>query len=407
MTKEMYKQTPGKIIEKTAQYDPMRAMLMVAANATLSQAELQAQGSERRMPMYHKSGWELSIHDGTLDGLVGLWSCWLENRFYLGYPKPSTSYVVRNLSRDEIVRTANYFREKNSDKFIPPQREPFDYERSKHFLIGLSKQELLSLLLQTCNIRSGDIEEIDVSDELIMRTLGITRSKPVRHVGACAVGDWNYEGEYKDADKPLEQNEIGQIVAYWDMDLRQWARFYGPQLPNGRGRVWVDKSEHSPNSHHFPFIDKDGNLQSAYYGHSYSAGIFTNEFSHYNKYAPEGPSADSEAIQTYRNKFIRLATETALRVGNPRHVTIDYGFVMVPEDLEREGYSDIKWLKGKPDVREGWDEELVRGKKSDEIIMLKSGNSLVPWSTIRQVKVPESVREKDALYELVDSLLFF
>jgi hypothetical protein len=334
MAKQAYKRIPREQIEETMQYDPTRAMAMVIANMNLKQAERQAQGLEKREPGYHEDGWNLSIHDG--EKLVGLWSCWLKNQFYLGYPKG-----------------------------------------------------------------------VDVPDELIMQLLDVTYAKPVRQVSAIAVNDWNYSGECKDPDKPLEKNEVGQIVAYQDMGLREWARFYGPQLPNGKGRVWIDKSDFHLNGFHFPIIDESGNVSSVYCGHDKSNGIFTEGFNFYNKYAPEGPSADPEAIQSYRDKFIRLATKVALMVAQPTAVTVDYGFVMVPEDLKREGYSDITWLKGKPDVRKGLGNELVRAKKENEVVILKSGNSLVPWSTVRQMRVPESAREKDSLYELVNGLFSF
>lgn len=406
MAKAVYEHVSKEEVEETSKNDPLRAVLMVVANSTLDQAELQAKGAARQ-PAYHDAGWYLSLHDRTPDSLVGLWSCWLANQFYLGYPK-NTSYIVRNLSREQILKVANSYRESHADKFSPPAKKPFDYRESRLLLTGFPKHEL-EFWLNECGVpivNSNEHGVWDVWDEVIMKTLDVTRSEAVKNVSAVAVGSMEYTGEYKDADKPLEKNEAGQTIAYKDAGLRRWAKFYAPQLPGGKGRVWVDKSDFDSYSHHFPFIDSNGNLQDAYYGHDYSNGICTERFNNFNKYAPDGPSAESEAIQTYRDKFIRLLVKASILVGKPRFVTVDYGFDMVPEDLEKEGYKDITWLKGKKGVRKGWGNELVRGRKENEMVILKSGNSLVPWSTIRQVKIPEKWNE-ESLYELAQDVLTF
>ena len=67
----------------------------------------------------------------------------------------------------------------------------------------------------------------------------------------------------------------------------------------------------------------------------------------------------------------------------------------------------VEWLKGNAGTRQGWGNELVRAEKDGEIIMLKSGNSIVPWSTIRQLEVSESDRNSEGLVKIVrDSLIF-
>jgi hypothetical protein len=340
--------------------------------------------------------------------LVGLWSCWLKNRFYLGYPK-STSYIVRNLSREDTLRVANYYRKDHADKSTSFAKKSLDYRESKLLLTSIYKFGLESLLRE-CGVPIVDSNKHDVWDvwdSVIMKTLDVTRSEHVKQVNAVAIGSTKYLCEYKDLDKPLEKNEAGQTIAYKEVGSRKWAKFYGPQLPDGKGRVWIDQSEFDSYGHHFPFIDSDGNLQETYYGHDFSKGISTVEFSFFNKYAPDGPSTDPEAIQSYRDKFIKLLTRAAVIVGSPKNVTVDYGFVMVPEDLEREGYTDITWLKGKKGVREGWGKELIRGRKENEMIVLKSGNSMVPWSTIREVKIPEGMLETESFFGFLQDILFF
>lgn len=313
-----YPTASPKEISAAYEHDPLREALMRLGNEISRAAQAQAEGGKRRERRYHEVGWELAIE--TPQGIVGLWSCWLGNQFYLGYPKP----------------------------VLPPRRPE--------------------------------------TDELIMRVLDVERAQPVRQVNAVAVNSWNEEDPYfKDPDKPLERNEAGQIVAYKDAGLRLWTRFYGPLDATG-GRVWVDSSNFHSNSFHFRYLEDD-RLERIYYGHDQSNGVFTFQFSEHNQYAPDGPTADPRAIQKYRDRFIQLATEVAFVMGGPRAINVSYGLddqgiTLVPEDLYREGYYDIEWLKGDLGERKGWGNEIVRGRKGDSIVVLESGNSLVPWSTL-------------------------
>jgi hypothetical protein len=75
-------------------------------------------------------------------------------------------------------------------------------------------------------------------------------------------------------------------------------------------------------------------------------------------------------------------------------VNIDYGFVLVPEQLTALGYQDIEWLAGMPGIRKGWHQEIVRARKGKETIVLRSGNNIVPWSTIRRVPCRNVTAEK-------------
>lgn len=310
----------------------LKGHMMRFANDVLRGAREQAQGLKPRERINHDMGWSLSIE--TPQGIIGLWSCWLGNQFYLGFPK-----------------------------------------------------------------------SVVVSDDLIMKTLKIEKAKPIRQVNATAVIDPNYIGEYADPDKPLEQNTAGQTVGYQDVGDRLWAKFYGPIEPTG-GRVWVDYSDFHSMITHFPYIDKRGKLQSVPYGHEQSKGIHTAQFSFYNQYTPEGPTADPSAIQKYKDRFIDLAAEITFIMGGPISVNMDYGFSMVPEDLHREGY-DVKWLKGEYGERQGWGNEIVRGKKGDSTIILKSGNSIVPWSTILNAPVSGLTSPETLSAFIKEEMLFF
>ncbi|MDD5253656.1 MAG: hypothetical protein PHG05_00950 [Candidatus Nanoarchaeia archaeon] len=331
-----YAHIPSEEVAESGKIYPLKAALMMYANNVLDEAEAQATGQKKREPSFHRSGWKITLHNGSAENAVGLESCWLEDRFYLGYPNAA-----------------------------------------------------------------------EVPDDIIIKTLGVEYANAVPQVSAISVNDPNYKGEYKDPDKPLEKNEFGQIIAYRDEGKKRlWAKFFGPREEKG-GRVWIEKSGYDFLGYHMPIIINTNELFEVYFGHGNSNGISTAPFSYYNKYSPESPTAKSEAIQKYRNKFMDLFVEVALLIDRPSKVTFDYGFVMVPEDLEKEGYGKVEWLKGSAGTRKGWKHELVRAEKEGEIVMLESGNSLVPWSTIRQLDIPETSRNREGLVKIINDSLTF
>lgn len=323
-----YPKIPNHEIAATADHDPQKALMMLLANSTLEEADQKASGQAKHVPKEKKSGWSISIE--TPQGIVGLWSCWLEDRFYLGYP------------RDTPV------------------------------------------LMQA---------EIDLK---ILRHLEVVPSTEVLQVDATAV-DPGYQGEFKDPDKPLEKNSCGQIVAYKTTRMRRWAQFHSSRVDWNQGRVWVDHKDHNSTGHDFHFLLPGGYLGETYYGHDRSMSISTFPFSFWNKYAPDGPTADPAVIQTYRTKFLELACAVAKLLGGAKSVIVDYGFVLVPEQLENLGFTEVTWLRGQPGRREGFGEELVRAKKGEETLFLQSGNSIVPWSTFRHIPVAEELTAKDLL----------
>lgn len=301
-------------IAEMAGSDPTRALLALLGNATLAGAEAQSDGRPHE-PVLRKNGWSIAVE--TPQGVAGLWSCWLDNRFYLGYPN------------------------------------------------GLS-----------------------VPDDLIMEVLGVETARPVRNVLGCAVGDWNYKGQFKDPDKPVVKNGIGQIVAYREETPRQWAKFYGPPLPEGSGRVWIDHSDFDSNGYHFPLVRAD-RLDSAYCGHDESMSIATFPFSFHSEYAPEAPTAAPSAIRPYRDKFLALLGRVASLMGGAQAVHIDYGFVLVPEQLAALGYTLPSHLSQPRD--------LLLARKGDEMLALKRGNSMVPWASIRRLPWSGPLTETDLL----------
>ncbi|MBI4177192.1 MAG: hypothetical protein HY516_02395 [Candidatus Aenigmarchaeota archaeon] len=257
----------------------------------------------------------------------------------------------------------------------------------------------------------GYPKSVEVADETIMRTLGVTHARPVRYVSATAFPDAKSADAHRDADKPTAPYKFGGVLAYREEYPRQFGRFYGPQLPDGRGRVWVDVTASHSHEFEFPLIDEKGEPKPAQHGYHLSSSIFTVTYAHCNQYAPECPSTDAKAFAPYKSRFIALAAEIAFMAGKPDRIAVKVAqpksTPFVPERLEKEGYSEIEWLKGRPGVRIGYGDDVVRAKKGNEVILVESANGLVPWTVTRQVQLPRTAMRKGDLYELIDGLFFF
>jgi len=202
-----------------------------------------------------------------------------------------------------------------------------------------------------------------------------------------------YDGE------PLADDEIKGILGVedakpvrWIFDdtltegtgTRQWSPFYGPRISEG-GRVWVDTSKYGPSS--YRLIDEHGNFHQP--SGRLPNTVRTLEGLFFSNESPESPNGKPEVIQEYREKFILLAATIAFKLGKPKGISTEFGFIMTPEDLQREGY-EVQWVKGEAGVREGYGEDLVIGRKGNETIALESANSLVPWVSVRRLEVEDS-----------------
>jgi hypothetical protein len=186
---------------------------------------------------------------------------------------------------------------------------------------------------------------------------------------------------------------------------RQWAKFCGHREIDG-GRVWIDYSDDNSSCFAFPLITEKGEMTEVFYGYNLSMGISTYPFSFYPEDGEDAPTAQKEAIQKYKDGFLYLACEIATIMGGIKAINVNYGFALIPEDLHWENYQEITWLKGEEGKREGWGREIVRGRKEGSTVILKSGNSLVPWSTIRRIPL-ESSPKPEAAVELIKEILYF
>lgn len=236
------------------------------------------------------------------------------------------------------------------------------------------------------NLFLGYPKGIYVDEETIMRFLGVKRGYPVKDVHELSNVSEERMKRRTDEDKPIKKIEDGFLnpvfIAYTGQGKRQWAKFIGDPGVNG-GRVWIEQSESSSQAAVFEFIDETGGRKKGFFGWDKSNTISTYEYTRYNQYAPDGPTTDPKDIKRYRDRFIDLASEIAFQMGGANAVTLDLGFVLVPEDLEREGYTDITWLKKDPGPGHKDRGSIVEGKKGDSIVIIDKTKGRIPYTVVR------------------------
>jgi hypothetical protein len=356
---------------------------------------------------FQRPSWSIAVE--TPQGVVGLWSCWLENEFYLGYPK-RTSFLVDALPKETVIRIADKYCQENTDQFLIPPREDSSFKESRQLLIDFKETELIELLRQNGVKIPSFHDGAQITDQLIMDTLGVELARPVPDVETVVVGE-GYKGIHKDPDKPLEKDSTGLIIAYHMHGSRLWAKFYGPRVTGKRGRVWVDHSDQRLGllgTHRFYVVrdNSDEDLESICYGQEHSRGIFTYPFDkRWNKYTPDSPTVEPGIIQSYRNKFLVLVCEIAQQMGGAKAVNIHYDFNLSPCQLKQLGYDNAKQIKGKSSIPYN---EMVRMEKTMEngndketIIIVGGVHNDIPWTTIRRVSCVSGLTV-EKLIELIE-----
>ncbi len=164
---------------------------------------------------------------------------------------------------------------------------------------------------------------------------------------------------------------MAKVVKNTNFGLRLWARYYSKRLETDEGRVWIDHSGvHSYG--HSMYIINDGILENHYAGHSQTNTIWTYEFNFSSQAEPDAPNNKRQHIQQYTDRFIELLIEVAKTVGEIKAVNIDSGLILyTPETLgsrytmSKDGGTKYCYLK-----------------EEDREIMLRSGNSIIPWVTV-------------------------
>lgn len=201
---------------------------------------------------------------------------------------------------------------------------------------------------------------VDIPDEIIMETLNVTLAKPVA-------------------------NDL--------FGSRLWAKYYSEKLEDC-GRVWIgQESDHSYGYNLKTIQNKQ--LKEHYCGHNCTNTVWTFDFNFYSKTEPEAPNCKEKHIQKYKEKFVHLLVKIAKLVGDITAVNLDSELVLyTPEMLITKGYDITKW-------KVGYTEYCYTQDDNFEII-LKSGNSLVSWSTI--IRYPSTNNlTSESLIELLES----
>lgn len=254
--------------------------------------------------------------------------------------------------------------------------------------------------------RDSDLES-PVSDSFIMDILDLAYAQPVKVVSALATTNKHLAESMSDEDKPsIPQEGFNSHVFYREKDyLKKYAEFWGPQEPTG-GRVWFTR-ENIDTLLPFPLITAEGEYKEVLGGWMHTNSFGTYDYEHSNPYAPDAPTNNPQAVQRYRDKFLRLASEIAFKMGGPSSATLNLGFSLVPEDLYRESYQDIEWLEGEFGERKGGLQEIVRAKKGDSTVFLRSGNDFIPWETTLRAPIG-GIKRPDALANFIaDDILYF
>lgn len=198
-----------------------------------------------------------------------------------------------------------------------------------------------------------------ISDDLIMKTLGVSMAKPVKN------------------------ERFGS---------RLWSRYYSERLENDYGRVWVEHDSRHSYGHSLYTIN-EGTLESHYFGHDQTNTIWTYEFAFCSSEEPDAPNNAAKYIQQYTDKFIELLIEVAKLYGEIKAVNIDSELVLyTPETL---GCRYVSSRDGR--------QKYCYVKKDDMELMLKSGNSMVPWSTVIRYPVSGEMLTVEWLKAKLDS----
>ena len=117
---------------------------------------------------------------------------------------------------------------------------------------------------------------------------------------------------------------------------------------------------------------------------------------------------DEEVVQSHRSSMLKLLALAAVRLNSVSRITVTYQDALIPEDLERENFENLTWLKGEPGDKFSQDKELVlSARRGDEEFLLKSATLLCPWVTTRSFSVPKGSQNVSALHGLLEESLHF
>jgi hypothetical protein len=165
-----------------------------------------------------------------------------------------------------------------------------------------------------------------------------------------------------------------------------------PSLPTVR---ILRTPSNPPSSRSFRTIEDtvDGSYQM-YKFEAHGLDTFFTVFT--DPYPSEFVSVVPDAIQLFRDKFIQLALNIADAVGGVSVLHVNMDFTVIPESVGSIGFNPSVWVRGTPGQRQGWGRDLVYAthKENNEVLMLESANSLVPWTTTRRIPVANLTLER-------------
>ena len=201
---------------------------------------------------------------------------------------------------------------------------------------------------------------VNVPDEIITETLGISLAKPV----------------------PNTQT-----------GTRLWAKYYSEKLDCGR--VWIDQCDYNPG---YLEIIKDENSCRSYWN---ATCISTFDLECCTTKNPESPTCKAKHIQPYTNKFIALLVKIAKMVGDIKAINLYSNEVSMftPDIMKEAGYV----LTPKEDLS---DEDLTCYYTTDGAsgieIMLECYSET--WWTLIRCPANSNVLTAEVLTELISKI---
>lgn len=258
-------------------------------------------------------------------------------------------------------------------------------------------------------IRLSVPKTLVIPDELILDRLGLEYGVP-GNATTVVTGREGY-----DEDKQIDE-DIG-YKTYPEPVL--WSTFCTPRFPNG-GRVWVEygarRAEvprpwgsrmHTEPVNGTYIVRQNSETQDIEYINPYNypdnTGIETYFYPMMNKYSPDAPIIDPEAILTLSPGFIQLAAEAAFLLGTPQSISVDFGdqLIMVPQNMQRE-CSDLQTYVVKS--KRHWDKERLKGTKGASTLYLTYGDGDTPWSLARHDKLENVNTPQELIEAMVKSI---
>jgi len=203
---------------------------------------------------------------------------------------------------------------------------------------------------------------------------------------------------YSNREQQFPLNEIQQILGADTVDetVTSFLLKDETQSKSEWNRVKVGEDDY-PSATPYPFVDSSGTLRILLLSQSSSSNIYTPPFRNNAVISPEATYA----------KFLKLAVEISEFLGTAQSVSLSYGLLLKPEELESLGYVNVEYYLAEPDFpHSSYRAPMYRAQRETdsgiEELRLKFKNAGEPWYTYRKVdcSVPLTT-------DFLESLLMF